>query len=295
MSMNRFVNLCCLFIFSTLTGCGQDFSIISQPDSVVAVDSLILPIVDKIDILSVVDTSCSMMDGDLNRVADGMVNLRHDIEPITQDYQFGFIDAASNSTFYGPLTPTETDIDFRMIVNTFNMQNGAEVPFASLYDYITTDGSFIREGSDLLIFIFTDEKEQTAITAQEMHNWLISRWPEKRIDVVSIVPTIIQADGMHATCGEIDQKYTDFSHLFGRETIDLCFSDWGAWLSESSFLTTADVKILLTAEPIASSIVVYVNHTRTHDFSYDENENTVHLDFTPDPGSLIEVGYKVLN
>jgi len=293
--MNRFVNLCCLFIFSTLFGCGPDFLIISQPGDVVVVDSLIIPVVDGIDILSIVDTSCSMMDGDLDRVADGMVNLRRDIEPITQNYQFGFIDAAAISTFYGPLTPTEADIDFRMIVNTFSVKNTSEVPFGSLYNYITTDGTFIREGSDLLIFIFTDEKEQTTVTAQEMHDWLISSWPEKRIDVVAVVPTNLQNDGIHDSCGEIDQKYTDFSHLFGREPIDLCFSDWGTWLSESSFLTSADVKIFLTAEPIASSIVVYVDHTRTHDFSYDENENTVHLDFTPDPGSLIEVGYKVLN
>lgn len=293
--MNSLINSFYFYILFVLMGCGPDFSIIAQPDSVVAVDSLILPSVDKLDILSVVDTSCSMMNGDLNLVADGMVLLRRDIEPITQDYQFGFIDATPEAAFYGPLLPNNSDIDFKMIVNTFAMKGANEVPFASLYNYITLNGAFIREDAELLIFIFSDEKEQTIITAQEMHDWIMSRWPDKMIDVVTVVPTDRGDNSASSACGDIDQKYTDFSHMFGRNPIDLCFDDWSSWLSESSFLTSADVKIFLTAEPIESSIVVYVNHLRTHGFSYDENENSIHLDFTPDPGSLVEVGYKVLN
>ena len=52
--------------------------------------------------------------------------------------------------------------------------------------------------------------------------------------------------------------------------------------------------INLSKTPIEDSIVVYRNGLEIELWYYLVETNTVYLDFVPDPGELIEVGYVIL-
>ena len=52
--------------------------------------------------------------------------------------------------------------------------------------------------------------------------------------------------------------------------------------------------INLSQKPLEDSLVVYRNGLETELWYYLPSINTVYLDFVPDPGELIEVGYVVL-
>ena len=65
-------------------------------------------------------------------------------------------------------------------------------------------------------------------------------------------------------------------------------------MSESSYITQLQDYIVLSEEdPIVKSIVVYIDQEITYDWKYVEEINTVQLDFIPDYGELVEVGYKI--
>ena len=64
--------------------------------------------------------------------------------------------------------------------------------------------------------------------------------------------------------------------------------------SNSTFLVGEINYINLTQTPLIDSLVVYRNGLETTLWYYLPSTNTVYLDFVPDPGTLIEVGYVIL-
>jgi len=92
---------------------------------------------------------------------------------------------------------------------------------------------------------------------------------------------------------DVGQKFIDLVAYYGKVGIDIC-SDWEAWLADSTFLVGEINYINLTQKPLEDSLVVYRNGLETALWYYLPSTNTVYLDFVPDPGELIEVGYVVL-
>ena len=82
--------------------------------------------------------------------------------------------------------------------------------------------------------------------------------------------------------------------MYGKDTVDLQAEDWSAWLSDSSYLTQrVDYIQLSNDNPIVDSIIVYVDQEITDKWSYIQDTHTVQLDFIPNYGSVVEVGYNV--
>jgi hypothetical protein len=288
-------------IFSVLlgVGCGPEITLTPSSETHVVVDSFIQNEgVEAIDFLGIVDTSCSMADGDLTAVGEGMVGLRQDIESLTTDYTFGFLTADILSyDFNGPYDSSHTDLDLKMGINNLN-GTWSEGAFAALYNYSTYDPApFMRDDAELVIFMFSDEKEQSPITAQEVKDWIDQRWSDKMVDVVTIVSSQAAyppvSDGTPQSCGDYAPKYIELANLFNKPPLDLCFDDWSEWLSQSSFLTELKDRIVLSEEPIPSTIVVYLDGVKSYAWSYEESTNTVWLEAVPDYGVLVEVGYDV--
>jgi len=283
-------------IFFTLifTGCqGSDIAIVNQKETRVVVDSFIQsePI-ENIDVLISLDTSGSMYDN-FEDVANGMELLRLDIEGLTLDYKFGYITMdPTNLSYVGPYDSSSSTIDMLMAPNLLST-TGLEEGFAATYSFIRSeDGvAFIRPEADFLLFLVSDEEEQSNITAEIFREWLHEEFSEVRHDVV----TVTQLED--ATCGtayNIGYKYMEIASLYNKNAIDICEEDWSVWLSESSYLTeTKDSVDLSESSPILESMIVYVDNEATYDWQYDEESNSVKLSFIPDYGSLVEVGYKV--
>lgn len=282
----------CLFLLSLL-GCSPDYQMSESRDVRVVVDSYVqAEKLDKLDVLVALDTSGSMQDN-YEDVADGMEILRSDIESLTLDYRFGYITMDPTSFSYvGPYDSSSTTIDMLMAPSLLG-STFYEEGFAATYTFFTAQEpyDFRRPEADFLLFLISDEDEQSGISAELFYDWMHDEFKDVNHDVISIV----NPDDGTATWGhEIGYKYIELSDLYGKDVVDLQTEDWSVWLSSSSYLTQmTDFIVLSEADPIVQSIVVYVNQEVFHDWRYVEESNKVQLGSVPAYGSVVKVGYNV--
>jgi len=282
------------FLMLTSAACTPDYQIQDQTDVRVVVDSYIQPSeIESLDVLVALDTSGSMSDN-YDDVSVGMDVLRVDIESLTLDYQFGYITMDPTTPGYtGPYNSSSSAIDMMMapslLPSTFY-----EEGFAATYNFLLSeDGlSFRRPEADFILFLISDEDEQSSITANLFYVWLHDEFKSVQHDVVCIVNP---DDGSGSTwSNEIGFKYIELADLYLKDAIDIQEEDWSVWLSDSSYLTQKkDYIILSDPNPIVDSIIVYVDQVGIYDWEYIETTNTVQLGFVPGYGSVIEVGYNV--
>ena len=275
-------------------GCTQDFQVTDQSQVRVIVDSYVqADQLEELDVLVVLDTSGSMSDN-YDDVADGMDILRADIESLTLDYKFGYITMDPTELSYtGPYDSSSTAIDMLMapslLPNTFY-----EEGFGATYTFLDTEEglAFRRPEADFLLFLISDEDEQSAISADLFYDWLHDEFKDVNHDVVCVANP---DDGTANTWShEIGFKYIELAGLYGKDIVDLQAEDWSVWLSDSSYLTQQINYIALSEpDPILESIIVYVDQVAIHDWTYIEETNIVQLGFVPGYGSIVEVGYNV--
>ena len=275
---------------------GMQYEVIEeiQPTEVV-VDSFVQPSPPtKLDVLIVLDTSGSMNDN-FQQVSTGVELLRGDIEALTLDYKIGFINSGLVSPYFaGPYDYNSDSIDFLLAPYILGA-DWYERAFQTMHGFVssTPEGiAFFRDDADKLIIFVSDEDEQGAIPTNTFHDWLVDKFKGVQHDVVAIVQV---EDGECASTWQYDvgQKFIDLVAYYGKVGIDIC-SDWEAWLADSTFLVGEINYINLTQTPLPDSLVVYRNGLETELWYYLPSTNTRYLDFVPDPGELIEVGYVVL-
>ncbi len=282
------------WLLAFLVSCTHDVQIVDKKETLVVVDSYIQPNqLEELDVLVVLDTSGSMSDN-YEDVADGMDMLRVDIESLTLDYKFGYITMdPTDLSYIGPYDSSSTAIDMLMAPSLLS-STFYEEGFGATYTFLESEAgsAFRRPEADFLLFLISDEDEQSAITPDLFYDWLHDEFKEVSHDVVCVVNP---DDGSGNTwANEIGYKYIELSDLYGKDTVNLQDEDWSAWLADSSYLTRRiDYISLSHSDPILESIVVYIDQEIVYDWSYVEETNTVHLGFVPDYGSIVEVGYNV--
>jgi len=276
-------------------GCTPDYQVIDNKEVRVVVDSYVqAEQLEELDVLVVLDTSGSMSDN-YDDVGDGMDILRADIESLTLDYKFGYITMdPTNLSYTGPYDSSSSAIDMLMAPSLLPMTM-LEEGFGATYTFFDSeDGlAFRRPEADFLLFLISDEDEQSAISADLFYDWVHDELEDVNHDVVCIANP---DDGSQQSgwANEVGYKYIELSDLYGKNMIDIKEDDWSAWLSDSSYLTQrTDYIVLSESDPILESIIVYVNQEAIYDWTYVEETNTVILGFVPDYGSVVEVGYNV--
>lgn len=280
-------------VLGLTSGCTADYQFADKKEVRVVVDSYIqAEQLEELDVLVALDTSGSMSDN-YDDVADGMDILRQDIEALTLDYKFGYITMdPTNLSYTGPYDSSSSAIEMLMAPSLLD-STFYEEGFGATYSFFTAlePYGFRRAEADFLLFLISDEDEQSAISADLFSAWLHEEFDGVNHDVV----TITQLED--SECGytyDIGYKYEELANLYGKDPIDICEEDWSVWLSESSYLTQLkDFVPLSEPEPILESIVVYVDQEAIYDWSYIEEANTVQLGFVPDYGVVVEVGYNV--
>lgn len=277
-----------------VVGCESDISIVDKKQTRVIVDSFIQPeAIEELDVLVSLDTSGSMSDN-YSDVSDGMELLRSDIEGLTLDYQFGYITMdPTNLGFTGPYDATSSAIDMLMAPSLLP-STGLEEGFSATYTFLNSEEgrSFRREEADFLLFLISDEDEQSAISSELFYEWMLSQHEHVQHDVVCVVNP---DDGQESHWAyDVGYKYIDLAALYGKGIIDITSEDWSIWLSQSSYLTTNKNYIALSEkDPIEDSIVVYIDNQIVYDWEYILDSNSVILGFVPSNGSLVEVGYNI--
>ena len=130
---------------------------------------------EQIDILWVIDRSCSMARHDAS-LMDGIDHMMNSL-PTDINWRLKMITAGDGSritqstTF--PLTRGDTVSDAIAMYNQLPNDHG-EAGFAAVQDYIMTDAyalTWMRPDAALLVVFVTDEKEQSKITTPSFVSW----------------------------------------------------------------------------------------------------------------------------
>lgn len=282
-----------IFLCAFALGCSSDYQMTEDRETRVVVDFLRQSDqLGDLDILVVLDTSGSMSDNYAD-VADGMELLRTDIESLTLGYKFGYITMdPGNLSYLGPYDSSATVIDMLMAPSLLPT-TGLEEGFGATYGFFNSEEGyqFRRPEADFLLFLISDEDEQSAISADLFYEWLADEFQGVEHDVV----TITQLEG--SECGytyDIGYKYQELASLYGKDPIDICEEDWSVWLSSSSYLTQRKDYIKLSEpKPIAETIVVYIDEVPMYEWHYKEDTTTVYLDSIPGYGTITTVAYEV--
>ena len=279
----------------TLTGCTQDVGVNTTIEEViipnnVVVEYIVQPVKpESLDVLAILDTSCSMSDN-YDELSAGLEILKGDILNLTDDFNISFINSSlTGDYFVGPYDDSSDAIDLLLAPYVLS-RDAREVAFQSLYEFSLAPEANIalRPNADKLFIFISDEEEQSPISVEIFKQWLDSYNEKIQHDVVTI--SITENSNCTHFDHDVGRRYNDLSNYYGKNYIDIC-SDWTDSLANSSFLVNLKKYINLQYTPVEDSIVVAIDGEENELWYYLPETNTVYFDFEVREGTVITVGY----
>ena len=245
-----------------------------------------------LDVLVILDTSCSMSDN-FDNVSIGLDILRGDIEVLTYDYQMGLINSSLQEQYFvGPIDSDTSSMEIYIAPYALASDRTEEV-FTSLYRFTSTEEgqTFLRPGVDKLYIFVSDEPEQSVMPVALFKEWMDEYHVDVTHDVVVIgINDQSDCDTYYQIDPEDENRFLTFANYYNKTVIDIC-GDFQLALAENSFIINPITHIKLSESAIADSIVVYKNGNIENMWYYLPQTNTVYFEFPIDGGEIIKVGY----
>ena len=312
--------LCALVGMALLTACGSEFyvggvteTIVIEKEVVVEkeVEVEVVPeiwvesftqigIFEDIDILWVVDRSCSMSSHDA-KLIDGITAMMGAL-PTDVRWRLSIISADDRrpqpQNF--PLIPGDVAQDALDMLGTIDRYHTQERGFDALYNYISSDTyarTWLRPDVPLLTVFVSDEDEQSIDTFTSVANfnfWYDNLRPQ------TFLASIINIGPPDTVCATYNATYTGYRYMeatnyFGGNIIDICSNDWSAGVEEATSKMEVVEEWELYHTPIEDSIVVFLNEEpySASNWHYDPSINTVIFDVIPDENDFVEIAYAI--
>ena len=269
-----------------------------EPDAEIWIDSFDqVGEFDEIDILWVIDKSCSMSVHD-DSLIDGVQAMMNNL-PTDVNWRLKMITAGGSShivqptTF--PLTRGDTPTDALDMLNALPA-DGYEKGFDAAKNYIMTDAyaqTWMRHDASLLVVFVSDEEEQSAMTVNDFIMWY------ENIRNGVYMASIVNVDTADSICTHapysnmIGARYMEATDYFSGNVIDICEDDWGTAVEEATNEIEPYENYRLTHIPYTDTIVVFADGSMYNDWRFDETDNKVYFDILPAEGVHVEIGYEV--
>jgi hypothetical protein len=263
-----------------------------------ASDTFTAPTDPPIDLLFLVDQSCSM-DDDSASLAANFSSFIGAINSVTAGWQIGVVTYDHGCFNSGILKPTTSNLE-STFATAVTLGNDSEVTMdekllqladRALYQTSSSgcNKGFLRAGALLHLIIVSDEPERSTETAAA---WTWDYWVKRMEGYVSD-PGLLKISGVLDTdgCSEGDKGYSEAIAYTGGEKLSICAGDWAdyvATLAAASLTHTYTFELTEIAVP--STVRVTVNGAPSSDWSFDVSLNAVVFDRL-DPGSVVEVTY----
>lgn len=191
--------------------------ILNIPETIV--EDTTLPVQDqpKLDVLLVLDNSCSMIT-DWDYITYGLTKIPEELSYYNFDWRLGLISMDTSDAIFMELNPASQDPGWDMLtlVGDFRLVGGqGEEGFNAAIVAKTRNSSWFRPGVITLIIFVSDEKEQSGISPADFH----SLWYDPHV-VASIVGPIYLAPS-ESSCAEAAEPY----HIVSQIVVDICTRD----------------------------------------------------------------------
>ena len=301
--MNKTIQI--LLICFLAATCNYDYSIVTNekveliPEQVeeqeveVVVDYFQQPEKpDNLDVLVILDTSCSMSDN-FENVSAGLDILRGDIENLTYDYQMGLINSSMTEQYYTGIIDSDTS-SLEIYLAPYELASDrVEHAFNSLYQFTNTEEGeyFLRDGVDKLYIFVSDEPEQSSMPVSLFKEWMDEYHEDVEHDIVVIGINDESDCGNHYILSEdSENRFLIFANYYNKMIIDIC-GDFQLALADNSFLIHPVTHLNLSKTPIEDTIVVYQDGIIENNWYYLAQTNTVYFEFEIKNGGIIKIGY----
>jgi len=300
--MTRIIKL--LLLSVTMMTCVTDYSVVTNEELVidirdtqestqVVVDYYVQP--EKptdLDVLVILDTSCSMSDN-FDNVSIGLDILRGDIEVLTFDYQMALINSSLREQYYvGPIDSDTSSMEIYIAPYALASDSTEEL-FSSLYRFTSTEEgqTFLRQGVDKLYIFVSDEPEQSGMPVSLFKEWMDEYHADVTHDIVVIgINDQSDCDTYYSLDPNAENRFLKLANYYNKTIIDIC-GDFQLALAENSFIVNPITHLNLSETAIADSIVVYNNGNIESLWYYLPQTNTVYFEFPISGGEIIKVGY----
>ena len=248
---------------------------------------------DKIDIIWVLDRSCSMTR--INETLLDSIETMMDALPEDVNWRLKMITAGTAWTTLQPDTfpLTRGDIlsDAEQMLAALPGDQGEE-GFDALKNYITLNDyarTWLRPSAAMLVVFVSDEEEQSdnSATVEDF-----TRWYENYRRTVFLA-SIVHLPEYESVCDpppashNVGDRYIEATEYFEGQIVDICLDDWSLAVKEATNQMKPIEYYELTHKPYVETIIVYVDGQVSYDWYYDDVQNMI--EFTVIPPSFAEV------
>jgi len=260
------------------------------------------PGVPPVDVMLLIDHSCSMAEDNTDDVNNGMPDFVNTLEAVS-DWQLIEVtkdDGCANGGIIDSSTPNAATLlvnhafDGSQISSlTEALLKLADIALQNTGPGQCNDG-FLRPGALLHIIVISDEKEQSGKTYD---HWLDDYYTYvSSPDFVKVSGVLDGADQCNSDpTGAGAGGYLDAINATGGTELDICNANWGANFSDIASSVLAGARSYnLAQSAVESTIVVTVNGTPTTSWTYTATGNTVSVTDPPiGDGDVVEITYNV--
>lgn len=256
------------------------------------------PDVAAVDVLMLIDHSCSMETDNIDDVTLG-IPLFMDALDSASDWQLMLVTEDDACTNTGIITASTKDAAQLMIDHAWDgMEVGRTEALLDLASSALDESEpggcnegFLREGALLHVVTISDEREQSF---RPFTHWL----DEYAVHAGSpSFVTVSAVADIHYACGDGSGPggYLDAAEATGGSVLDICDPSWGSEFGDVATEILAGVRTYnLDRQAVPGSLTVYVNDVETSDFTYGivTNSVTVHSPAVGE-GDMVRVAYFV--
>lgn len=273
--------------------------------------------VDTLDVLWVVDNSCSMSES-VDMVRTNFTLYIEQFLELGIDYHLAAVttdmdDPAQQGRFQGEvitaaMSDAEAAAAFLASVDAGAAGSADEKGFAASQAALTepllstTNVGFLREDAHLAVIVLTDENDSSSVNASDYVRWLQS---------LKADPAMVKFHGFMGLDFELDifgcsvdsasTKYIDAANMTGGYAGDICTDDWRGSMNSMSLASGGiQTTFTLSSRPDSLSAInvtvdgVRVRYDPVNGWTWDEITNTVALHGTslPDVGQVVVIEYE---
>lgn len=284
------------------------------------VDEITQVTVSSVDVLWVVDNSCSMAE-EQRGIRENFPNFMQYFADSGLDYHVGVVSTDMiNSRQSGQLIEDggtryiDATVDAEEAVASFQRRadlgtNGSsdECGKDASWTAIAIEGSgvnqgFYRDEANLAVIVLSDERDYSRISVTEYVSWMQGLKPDaEQISFSSIVGP--DSTTCPWTVAERGTGYIEVTEQVGGVLWPICTDDWSGLLTELG-MQSAGLKreFFLSLAPVEDTIAVEVETTdgSTEDFdsgdwAYSQTRNSITFnEYVPEPLSIVRISYEVL-
>ena len=248
---------------------------------------------DKIDIIWVLDRSCSMTS--INQTLLDSIETMMDALPTDINWRLKMITAGTAWTTLQPDTfpLTRGDIlsDAEQMLNALPGDQGEE-GFDALQNYVSINEyarTWLRPSAAMLVVFVSDEEEQSdnSATVEDFTRWYEAYRPTVFLASIVNLPRDESICDPPPASHNVGNRYIEAAEYFEGQVVDICLDDWSLAVKQATNQMQPIEFYELTHEPYVESIIVYVDGEVSYDWAYNDTQNMI--EFTVVPPSFAEV------